>query len=76
VSIACNIVEGSARRTEREYLHFLNIATSSAAETRYLIDLSSRLRYLPPEEGEKLTAKYDTLCAKLKKLVSALDPRV
>jgi four helix bundle protein len=32
VSAACNVVEGSARQSQREYLYFLNIATGSATE--------------------------------------------
>jgi four helix bundle protein len=43
VSSAANIVEGPARRTQREYLNFLNIAAGSAAEARYLADVSGRL---------------------------------
>jgi four helix bundle protein len=39
VSVATNIVEGSARRTAREYANFLNIATASSAEAQYLIGL-------------------------------------
>src|SRR4029079_16765498 len=42
VSAATNIVEGCARRSDREYVNFLNVATGSAAEVRYLCDLSCR----------------------------------
>ena len=46
VSVPANIVEGCARRKTKEYLQFMNIATGSAAETLYLLDLSTRLGFL------------------------------
>jgi len=49
VSVPVNIVEGCARRTTREYLQFVNVATGSAAETLYLLNLSNRLGFLKPE---------------------------
>jgi four helix bundle protein len=39
VSIPANLVEGSARHSARAYLHFIDIATGSAVELRYLLDL-------------------------------------
>jgi four helix bundle protein len=51
VSTAANIVEGCARRSEREYLNFLNMSAGSASEARYLIDLSHRLGFLKPEDA-------------------------
>jgi four helix bundle protein len=45
VSVATNIVEGCARRGIREYLHFINVSTGSAAETLYLLNLASRLGF-------------------------------
>jgi four helix bundle protein len=46
VSVAANIVEGCARASTREYAAFLNIAFGSAAEARYLLQLSWRLKFL------------------------------
>lgn len=72
VSTAVNIVEDSARKTGREYLQFLNIAIGSAAETRYLLDLSCRLGLLTTTQGAALVAQYDDLVKWLKALVNAL----
>lgn len=66
VSVATNIVEGCARRTTRDYLHFVNIATGSAAETLYLLDLSARLGFLRPEVYRVFDPKYSRLVSGLK----------
>ena len=48
VSAASNIVEGSARRTTREYVNFLNIANGSDRSKRSTsIDVAGRLGFLP-----------------------------
>ena len=36
-SVPTNIVEGSVRRSTREYVNFLNIAGGAAAEVRYSV---------------------------------------
>jgi four helix bundle protein len=73
VSVPVNIVEGCARRTTREYLQFMNVATGSAAETLYLLDLSNRLGFLKPEAYRLLEPKYSSLIKGLKKLQIALE---
>ena len=57
VSIASNIVEGCARSSEAEYLHFLNMAYGSAREVEYQIGLSHRLGFLPNEAYQSLGAR-------------------
>jgi four helix bundle protein len=72
LSAATNIVEGSARRTTREYLNFCNIASGSATEARYLADVSRRLGYLPELEAEELVTAYTELSAKLQALIASV----
>jgi four helix bundle protein len=73
ISTASNIVEGSARRTTREYVNFLNIAAGSASEARYLAELSARLGFLTVEAQRSLTARYTELIARLQALLNALS---
>ena len=75
VSVPTNIVEGCARISTTEYCRFLNIAAGSAAEARYLIDLSRRLKMLPPNDAEPLFDGYDVLVRRLKRLLFALQKR-
>ena len=73
VSAACNIVEGSARHSEREYLHFLNIATGSAAEAEYLIPLAARLGCVSLSDAEPLARRYAGLSSGLRAMIRALE---
>lgn len=73
VSVAANIVEGCARRSTREYVQFINIATGSTAETLYLIELSCRLGYLKTEAHGQLAPRYTQLLKGLKTLIHSLE---
>jgi four helix bundle protein len=75
ISVPTNIVEGSARRSTRDYLHFINIATGSAAETLYLLDLSTRLGFMCAEVYREFDPKYNHLLRGLQKLITALEGR-
>ncbi len=50
VSVAANIVEGSSRQHQKDYLHFLSMAKSSLSEVEYLLSLVSRLGYLDQKD--------------------------
>ena len=73
VSIAANLVEGSARRGEAEYLNFCNVACASAFETRYLLDLACRLGMMSTAVHQLLDTRMTHLCKSLVKLVMALE---
>ena len=69
VSTASNIAEGCARKTSREYRHFLNVACGSGAEARYLLTFATRLQMLPQAAGGKLDADYEALLGAMHKLL-------
>ena len=73
LSTATNIVEGCARRTTREYATFINIATGSAAESRYLVDVSIRLGFLNAGDCQRTVRRLDDLVAQLKALGASLE---
>ena len=73
LSVACNIVEGAARRTTAEYAHFMNIAASSAAESEYLTDVARRLGYLSEDLGSRLSREYRGVAGGLQALIRALS---
>ena len=89
VSVPANLVEGCARRSERDYLrasglglrasggigpvHFVGIAISSASEVRYLIGLAVRLRFASATDGERLQAGYSRVIRALQALVTSLN---
>jgi four helix bundle protein len=75
VSVPTNIVEGCARATTRDYLHFLVVALGSASEARYLIGLASRLAILRASDHQSLDGRYDELVRALECLIRSLEPK-
>jgi four helix bundle protein len=72
VSVAANLVEGCARRSERDYLHFVSIAIGSASEVRYLIRLAVRLGFVETGAGDKLAHGYGRVSRALQALTTAI----
>ena len=73
VSVAANIVEGSARKNKREYLQFLYIALSSLTELSYYIRLSKELEYVNNDQYEELWAKSQEALRTLQGLISFVE---
>ena len=73
VSVPTNIVEGTARRTTRDYIQFLVVALGSATEVRYLISLARRLQFVAESSAMTLETRYDQLIRALEALIQALD---
>lgn len=73
VSVPANIVEGSARRTTKDYVRFLIIALGSGSELRYLLGLSGRLRFISNHQAILLEKKCDELLRALQSLIDALQ---
>jgi four helix bundle protein len=72
VSVVANIVEGSARETEKEYLRFLGIAFGSFRELGYLLSLARRLEYLDVEAAKSLEDDQHRAAGSLGALINAL----
>jgi four helix bundle protein len=54
VSAASNIVEGCARHSEADYLHFLDIAYGSVCEVGYQLSVGRRLEFAYHEKAHVL----------------------
>jgi four helix bundle protein len=72
-SVPANIVEGSARSTQRDYLHFLYIARASLSEAQYFVHLSHRLGYLDDARAHALQARTKQVFACLHGLIVAVE---
>ena len=68
VSVPSNIVEGCARHSEADYLHFLDIAYASSREVEYQLSLAARLGYLEPGLHRELAAR----CVETSKVLAGL----
>jgi four helix bundle protein len=72
VSVAANIVEASARASERDYLRLLSIAYASAKELQYQISLSDRLHYMDESAAKTALRASTSTCRALAALIAGI----
>lgn len=70
VSVPSNIVEGCSRNTEKDYLHFLDIAYGSTKELMYQLSLARRLGYV--KDTADIESKVEEIAKVLSGLINAL----
>ena len=74
-SVVANIVEGFGRRTRRDRVHFLHIASASLAEAGYCIHAAGRLGYISEDARKVLDAEVRKTAAPLSGLIRSFDDR-
>jgi four helix bundle protein len=72
-SVPANIVEGSSRESQRDYLHFLYIARGSLSEAQYFVHLSRQLGYVSDADAERLIGQTKQTFACLHGLIKAVE---
>ncbi|OIP34841.1 MAG: four helix bundle protein [Deltaproteobacteria bacterium CG2_30_63_29] len=73
VSVASNIVEGSARPGIEDYVRFLGFAYASLREVEYQLSISQRLGFLPAQDYEPMGKLAAETCKVLHGLILSLD---
>jgi four helix bundle protein len=69
VSISSNIAEGDERGTNKEAVHYFNIAKGSAAEVITQLNIAYRIGYLDKNTFEEMENETEKIRASIKKLI-------
>ena len=73
VSIPSNIAEGSKRRSEKDFCHFLVIAQGSGAELETQLLIVEDLEYITEAEYTELTSLLDSVMKMLTVFIKKLS---
>ena len=74
VSVSLNIAEGKNRRTAKDFVNFLNIASGSLAETEAILTICSELELL--EVPEDLFLRIEELAKMINSLISNVRSKI
>ncbi len=72
LSTSSNIAEGRTKRSEREFLRFLDIALGSAGELQYQLQAAVDCRAIPLDEGNALGKKAEEVAKMLQGLINRI----
>jgi len=75
VSIASNIAEGAARRTERDFIRFLHMALGSASELDTQIEIVIKVGYADRIAIKELQAKIGVISKMLYGLIRSVEKK-
>jgi len=70
ISIPSNIAEGSARESNKEYIHFLYIALGSVAELDTQLRIAKDLGFINSKEFKEIIEKLDEIGKMLSGLIT------
>ncbi len=73
VSIPSNIAEGRCKRSTREFVRYIGIASGSAAELETQLLISKRLGYVGEKTFDQVFSELDSVGRMLNKLYLRLD---
>lgn len=74
VSISNNVAEGFDRSSDTDFSRFLFIAIASCSETKSMLHLAFRLKYITEEQKIFLLAKADEVAKIIRGLIKSLYP--
>jgi four helix bundle protein len=69
VSVAANIVEGSARGSTKDYVRFLQVAFGSGCELQFLFVLTGELGIVPDTDWASLAQRCEVVLRQLHRLI-------
>lgn len=75
VSIPSNIAEGRVRKTTKDFIHFLHIASGSTAELETQLDIALRQRLIEKTDYNELVPLLSEVGKMLVSMISSLNAK-
>ena len=73
ISVSSNIAEGYGRKTDKEFIYFLNVAQASCYEVKSQLYLALDIEYISKVEFEKIFSICDEISKTLHGLIKHLN---